>query len=236
MNNTKVSIILPTYNERENIEKLVPLIFSYVPDARIIVVDDNSPDGTSEVIEILQKNYPKLILIKRDRKDGLGKAYIHAFREALKDVDVGTVVMMDADFSHHPKYLPEMLSRVKDGSVVIGSRYVKGGKTTGWELWRRTLSVGGNWYCRIITGMPIRDCTGGFNAISASALRRIDLNALDLSGYAFIMDLKYALYSSGAIFTEIPIVFANRTKGDSKISNHIIREGIIAPWKIRLKK
>lgn len=232
----KVSIILPTHNERKNIEELVPLIFSYVPDARVYIVDDNSPDGTAGKVISLQGKFPNLFLLRRLRKEGLGKAYIYAFREVLKNEDVGTVVMMDADFSHHPKYLPDMISQVTEGNVVIGSRYVGNGKTTGWELWRRVLSACGNWYCRVITGMPIRDCTGGFNAISVSVLRRLNLDALDLSGYAFIMDLKYALYSSGAKFNEIPIVFSNRTEGDSKISNHIIREGIIAPWKMRFKR
>lgn len=232
----RISIILPTYNERKNVEELVPLLFSYIPEAYVYVADDNSPDGTAEEVIALQERFPQLFLLKRDSKDGLGKAYVHAFKEVLKDSDVGVVVMMDADFSHHPKYLPMMLSLVKDGGVVIGSRYVVGGKTTGWEPWRRILSVCGNWYCRVITGMPIRDCTGGFNAISATALRRINLDALDLSGFAFIMDLKYALYSSSAMFIEVPIVFTNRRMGKSKISNHVIREGFLAPWKMRFKK
>jgi dolichol-phosphate mannosyltransferase len=214
----------------------VPLIFSHVPSAHVVVVDDNSPDGTSEVVEVLQQKYPLLKLIKREHKEGLGRAYLHAFREVLEKRDSDAIVMMDADFSHNPEYLPAMLAKVRGNEVVIGSRYVKGGKIIGWELWRRVLSMAGNFYCRVITGMPIRDCTGGFNAIDAKILSRLDFNELDLSGYAFIMGLKNALYSVGAIFIEIPITFVNRVEGDSKLSNNIIQEGIIAPWKMRFKK
>jgi dolichol-phosphate mannosyltransferase len=232
----KTYIVVPTYNERKNISELVPLLFEKVPEAHILVVDDNSPDKTAEAVIEMQKKYANLFLLKRKGKEGLGKAYIHAFKEVLKDKDVGTVVMMDADLSHNPEYLPLMLSKVNDGGVVIGSRYIKGGATVGWELWRRILSAGGNWYCRTITGMPIRDCTGGFNAMNANALRRLDLDALGLSGYAFIMGLKHAFFTTGATFIEVPITFANRKEGESKISKHIIREGIIAPWNMRLKR
>lgn len=236
MSQSNISIILPTYNERKNIEELVPLLFSYIPNAKIYVVDDNSPDGTADVVIALQSRFTQLKLIRRANKEGLGRAYVCAFKEVLKEAGVDVVIMMDADSSHHPSYLPAMLSRVRGGNVVIGSRYVRGGKTTGWELWRRVLSRCGNWYCRLITGMPIRDCTGGFNVMSASALRGINLDTLDTSGFAFIMDLKYALYSAGATFVEVPIEFANRRMGESKISNHVIREGIIAPWKMRFKR
>lgn len=232
----KSLIIIPTYNERKNIEKLIPAIFSYVPDVQIMVVDDNSPDGTSEVVTTLQQRHPQLSLLKRQRKEGLGRAYIHAFREVLKNTSIDTVVMMDADFSHNPKYLPVMLAQAKDNITVIGSRYVKGGSVVGWEFWRRALSMAGNWYCRTITGMPIRDCTGGFNAVDTKTLGRLNLDALDLSGYAFIMDLKNGLYRIGGVFIEIPIVFVNRKEGESKISNHVIREGLLAPWKMKFKK
>lgn len=228
----KTVIVIPTYNEKKNIELLIPVIFKKVPDVNILVVDDNSPDGTAKVIASMIKRFPKLSILNRKGKEGLGKAYAHAFSEVLKDPEVGIVVMMDADFSHNPDYLPTMLDKVSDGGVVIGSRYIKNGKIVGWGLHRRLLSLGGNWYCRTITRMPITDCTGGYNAISASLLRKIDTDALTLSGYAFIMGLKYTLFIYGAHFTEVPIVFNDRVHGVSKISNKIIKEGIIAPWKM----
>jgi dolichol-phosphate mannosyltransferase len=235
MQDNGVAVIIPTYNERKNIERLVPLIFSYTPHIRVFVVDDSSPDGTSDAVEQLRSKYPKLQLIRRLRKEGYGRACVHAFREVLGDSSVHTIVTMDADFSHDPQSLPELLSPGNSESVVVGSRYVAGGKIVGWQFWRRMLSMVGNWYCRTIIGMPVRDCTGGYNAISVDALRRLNLNELDLSGYAFIMGLKHALFISGASFREVPITFVNRKEGESKISNHIIREGIIAPWKMRFK-
>jgi dolichol-phosphate mannosyltransferase len=232
----KQVIILPTYNERENIRVIVPLIFSAVPDVLILVADDNSPDGTGGVVEELQKTYKNLSLISRPQKNGLGRAYLNAFAYVLKDPEVASVIMMDADLSHPPRYLPEMLEKGKQYSVVTGSRYVRGGATEGWELWRRVLSFFGNLYCRSITRMPLHDCTAGFNVISAELLRKIDFSKMDMSGYAFIMDLKYLLYKAGATFFEVPITFVNRVGGESKMSSHIINEGILAPWKMICKK
>ncbi len=229
-------IVIPTYNEKENIGTLIPLIFKTVPDVSIVVADDSSPDGTASLVTDLKYQYPKLSLISRASKDGLGRAYIHAFSQVLQDPDVGAVIMMDADMSHDPKYLPEMFNKSKQYSVVIGSRYVDGGKTEGWELWRRVLSFWGNFYCRNITRMPIYDCTGGFNVIHADLLRKIDFTKMDMSGYAFIMEIKYLLYKAGGTFFEVPITFVNRAHGETKISSHVISEGIIAPWKIKLTK
>ncbi|MCX6701651.1 MAG: polyprenol monophosphomannose synthase [Candidatus Zambryskibacteria bacterium] len=228
-------IIIPTYNEKENISTLIPLIFKIEPDVSIVIADDNSPDGTGSVITELQRRYPRLSPISRLKKNGLGQAYTNAFSEVLKNDDVSHIVMMDADLSHNPESLPEMFKKSKEFSVVIGSRYVSGGKIVGWELWRQILSYYGNLYCRVITGMPIYDCTGGFNIISAELLRKINLLKMDMSGYAFIMELKYLLYKAGGTFYEIPITFNNRVGGESKISSHIISEGIIAPWKMILR-
>lgn len=229
-------IVVPTYNEKENIERLIPQIFKFVPDVHVVVADDSSPDGTAKAVENLKYKYPKLSIISRNKKDGLGRAYINAFTEVLKDHNTRSVIMMDADLSHDPKYLPEMLSKSKEYSVVIGSRYVGNGKTEGWELWRRVLSFCGNFYCRTITRMPVKDCTGGFNVISADLLRKINFSKMDMSGYAFIMEIKYLLYKAGGKFFEVPITFVNRVGGESKISGHIISEGVIAPWKIKLTK
>lgn len=228
-------IVIPTYNERENIRALIPLIFSHVPGSWVLVADDNSPDGTAAAVKDLQNKFTRLELVSRQTKDGLGKAYLNAFAKVLEDADVRTLTMMDADLSHDPAYLPEMFRGSHQFGVVTGSRYVSGGSVIGWELWRRLLSFGGNLYCRTITGLPVRDCTGGFNTINADQLRKLDFNRVTMFGYAFIFELKYLLYKQGATFKEIPICFKNRTIGTSKMSGGIIREGIIAPWKLRLR-
>lgn len=231
-----ITVVIPTYNEKENVAMIVARVRASLPEGRVFVVDDSSPDGTAEIVREIMKSDPHVQLLIREKKEGLGKAYMHAFREIIKDRDVRTVVMMDADFSHDPKYVPEMVGKRESHHVIVGSRYVKGGATIGWELWRRLLSFFGNLYSRIVTGLPIRDLTGGFNAIDADYLRKIDFSVMDMSGYAFQIELKYELSRLGAKFAEIPIVFTNRIGGESKISNHIIREGILAPWKIRLRK
>ena len=229
-------IIIPTYNEKENIVPLIQEIFKQVPDIFIMVVDDNSPDGTAQAVRELQRSYLRVSLLVRERKEGLGKAYIHALSEVMKDAEVSKIIMMDADFSHDPACLPLLLKQAERFDVVIGSRYVPGGKTVGWELWRRILSFGGNLYCRLITRMPVADCTSWFGATDARILRKIDFSNFDVSGYAFTIELKYALWKAGATFVEVPIIFTNRTGGESKISNHIVYEGILAPWKMILRK
>lgn len=232
-----VTVIIPTYNERENVERIVNEVFHYAPHANILIVDDNSPDGTSAIVKNLQKNKPQLHLLLRQRKEGLGKAYIHAFEHALRTLSPDRIVMMDADMSHHPKYLPTMEKLMGDGaSVVIGSRYVSGGSNVGWEKWRKALSFWGNIYARIVTGIPVNDLTAGFYMIDSRVLKSVNLDAIDSSGYAFQIELKNLLKKSGGSFVELPIIFSNRTGGESKISSHIISEGIIAPWKIRFKK
>lgn len=229
-------IVIPTYNERTNIMALVPAIFHLLPAVSVLVVDDNSPDGTAAAVTELTKSFSNLSLWLRPGKAGLGPAYLDGFARALSDPEVRTVTMMDADLSHDPRYLPEMFARSRRFGVVCGSRYVPGGSTQGWELWRRVLSRAGNVYARTVMHLPVRDCTGGFNVIQATFLRQLDFDRFTLRGYAFIMELKYALREAGATFTEVPIVFKNRTAGKSKISNHIIQEGIFSPWKIILRK
>lgn len=228
-------VILPTYNERLNIADLIHAIFNAYPHIWVLVVDDNSPDGTAMVVQELQEQYPNLQLLLREKKDGLGAAYVHAFRKALKEKQLRSLIMMDADFSHDPKYIRTFFQHIETHDVVVGSRYTSGGMTTGWELRRRMLSYLGNWYLRFFTRIPIADCTGGFNCIRREMLERINLDdLLSFRGYAFIIALKYYLWKSGARFKEIPIVFKNRTKGNSKISNSIIREGLFTPWRLIL--
>ena len=226
-------IVLPTYNERENIELLVRQIAALTPDARIFVVDDNSPDRTADVVRALSAEIPNLSLHVRPGKLGLGMAYIDAFQRLI-DADV--VVMMDADFSHDPAYLPALIGKAASHDLVVGSRYTKGGGIDGWERWRLWLSKGGNVYARAITGMPVTDMTGGFNAIRTSQLKKLDLERMTCSGYAFQIELKYRLWRQGATIGEVPIVFRKRRGGESKISNHIVSEGAITPWKLRFSK
>ncbi len=230
----KIAVILPTYNESASIAKVIEDIFAYVPNIFILVADDNSPDGTGDIVVGLQKKYSNLELLRRTKKEGLGKAYVDAMRHIIAKNIFDTVLMMDADYSHDPRYIPHMIRRMNevDADVVTGSRYVRGGSVQGWELWRKYLSKYGNLYTRFFTGIPVRDVTAGFNLIRISALKKIDLDRIASSGYAFILELKCALYYIGARMVEIPIIFKERMGGESKISNHIIREGVYAPLRI----
>lgn len=229
----KTVVIIPTYNEKENIEKIISQVFLYMPLSHILVVDDNSPDGTAWIVKRLQSNNPNIHLLQRNGKEGLGKAYIHAFKHTLSNLDPDVLVMMDADLSHPPEVLPFMFSRIDEFDVVVGSRYIEQGDTVGWEKWRKALSKYGNIYARFVTGMKINDLTAGFYMFRAGSLKRINLDHISSSGYAFQIELKNLFYRSGAKFLEYPIVFKNRIGGESKISNHIIKEGVFAPWKIR---
>ena len=226
-------VLIPTYNEKENIHALIKDIFVIAPDIFVRVVDDNSPDGTANIVQELMNTYPNLSIMRRAGKEGLGIAYIDAFRAVLAESNIRSLTMMDADFSHDPKYLPEMLRSIDNNDLVVGARYLAGGGTEGWEWYRKTLSRFGNLYCRLITRIPVHDCTGGFNCIRTDMLRKIDLVALSqFKGYAFMMALKYHLWRAHARIAEIPIIFKNRTLGVSKISQNIVREGILAPWRI----
>lgn len=229
----KTIILLPTYNELENIQKILPILFSFLPNIRIMVVDDNSPDGTADAVKKLQKQFLNLILFEREKKEGLGRAYTEAFKKVLTEFhDVEIIVTMDADLSHDYEKLPAMLELSKKNDLVIGSRYVSGGRIEGWESHRRILSSLGNRYVRLVTKLPIRDCTSGFNCIRANALRKLNFSMLDPSGYSFLIALKYNLWKQGARIIEYPITFKSRESGESKISMRIIEEGILLPWKL----
>ncbi|MEK7623352.1 MAG: polyprenol monophosphomannose synthase [Patescibacteria group bacterium] len=230
-------ILIPTYNERENITRIVPLIFSSLPDATVMVIDDNSPDGTGNEVETMQTTFPHLILYARAKKAGLGSAYMDAFQKVFNEYPGADIICtMDADLSHDPQMLPTMLEAMAECDVVIGSRYVKGGRIVGWELWRKLLSFCGNRYCRTVTRLPIRDCSSGFICMRKNILRQIDFSDFDTSGYAFLMYLKYKLWQLEARIKEVPICFTNRIQGESKLSMNIIHEGILLPWKLIGKK
>ncbi|MCR4311487.1 MAG: polyprenol monophosphomannose synthase [Candidatus Taylorbacteria bacterium] len=229
-------IIIPTYNEAENIRGLLSEIRTLLPEVSVVVVDDSSPDGTGDVIRAYAATDTFVSLLSRPEKDGLGKAYLFAFEHILKDGEVSELFMMDADFSHNPKYLPSFFQALAQYDVVVGSRYVSGGGIAGWELWRKWLSYFGNLYCRILLRLPVLDATSGFYALRADVLRKLDFQSIDASGYAFQIEFKYLLHKQKARFKEFPIVFANRAGGESKMSGHIISEGIGAPWKMLWKR
>lgn len=225
-------IIIPTYNEKENIGKLIKAIFSLLPSVHILVVDDSSPDGTSQEVENMKKEMPNLELLLRKSKEGLGRAYITAFKKVLTDPDVRCLCTMDADFSHSAEYLPKMLGEIDGHDVVVGSRYVKGGGTKGWPFGRRVLSQMAKIYCQIVLRLPIKDCTSGFLCIKSALLKKIGLEKIGASGFAFLVELKYFMREKGASFKEIPICVENRKEGKSKITTRIIWEGIVISLKL----
>jgi len=233
----KTVILTPTYNERANIQYLVPELFSRYPDVYVMVIDDNSPDGTGDAVEEMMRSYPNLSILKRERKQGLGAAYKAGMEAALSDPSVEAIITMDADGSHDPEYVGALMEAGKSNGLVIGSRYTRGGNIENWEMWRFMLSRYGNLYARTITRLPLKDMTAGFMRIDADLLRRVDFASMRASGYAFLMELKYILNKKlGASIAEVPIIFKSRREGESKISGHIIREGLATPWRIILKK
>jgi len=230
-------IIIPTYNERENIPIILEKIFSFVPDTHVLIVDDNSPDQTAKVVENLKSKYKNLDLLNRSGERGLGLAYIDGFKKVFADSKFQTITMMDSDLSHDPKCLADMSKLSEEYDLVIGSRYIKGGGISNkWKLRRKLLSRGANTYLRIIFRYSIKDWTGGFNVINVEKLKKINMDKLDLTGYAFISSLKYHLKRSGASAKEFPIFFEERENGQSKMSSSIITEGVIAPWRIVLRE
>ena len=230
-------ILLPTYNERENVTIIIPEILRTVPDVFVLVIDDNSPDGTAQHVRILMDAYPRVSLLRRQIKTGLGDAYIEAMRHVVQNKEVRFIITMDADGSHAPQYLNELLAYGNTYDLVIGSRYVRGGGIARWETWRKLLSRFGNAYARLLTGLPIRDCTSGFMCIRREILEKVRLNEISSTGYSFLIELKFHLINIlGARMKEVPIIFQSRQEGESKISNQIISEGVKAPWRLFKKR
>ena len=229
----KVLIILPTYNERESIVLIIPGIREYLPEAHILVVDDSSPDGTSNIVKDLSADIPNLFILDRKKKEGLGRAYISGFKWALER-QYELIFEMDADYSHDPKYLPGFITASEEADLVIGSRYISGVNVVDWPIKRLLLSYFGNVYARVIAGMPIKDCTGGFKCFKAKVLESVNLNKIGSSGYSFQVEMNYHVWKKGFKIVEIPIVFTDRKLGVSKMSSKIIQEGLILLWKLRL--
>jgi dolichol-phosphate mannosyltransferase len=228
-----VLVIIPTYNERENIGLIIPEIRSLLSDVHILVVDDNSPDGTSRYVKELAAAAPGLFVLDRPAKEGLGKAYVAGFAWALSR-QYEFIFEMDADFSHDPKYLPDFLAAIRDSDLVIGSRYIRGVNVVNWPMSRLLLSYFGNLFARIVTGVPILDCTAGFKCFRRKVLETIRLDKIDSSGYSFQVEVNYLVWKRKFRIAEIPIVFTDRKRGTSKMSTKIVREALILIWKLRL--
>ena len=222
-------VCLPTYNERENLEAMVSALADVLPDdGRILVIDDNSPDGTGGIADRLADERDDVDVLHRPRKEGLGPAYLDGFRRAL-ELGADLVIEMDCDFSHDPNDVPRLVAAAEDADVVLGSRYVLGGGTRNWGLVRRLISRGGSLYAQILLGLRIRDLTGGFKVYRRVVLETIDLDAIESKGYAFQIEGTYRALRAGFRVVEVPIVFADREVGGSKMSRSIVLEAI---WKV----
>ena len=231
----KTLIISPTYNEKKNILQLVDLVLKENPEFHLLIVDDNSPDGTGDRVKSLQSAYKNLFLETRSKKSGLGTAYIFGFKWALKN-KYKNIIQMDADLSHNPKDLPRMVKNLKNNDLVIGSRYINGISVVNWPLRRLMLSYGANAYSRIITGMPIMDGTGGFKAWKSKVLSDIDLDSVKSQGYSFQIEMNFRAWVKSYKIKEIPIIFSDRTIGQSKMSKTIVYEAIFMVWRLRIWK
>lgn len=230
----KIIIVIPTFNEAENIENLLDTIFGLgIENLYVVVIDDNSPDGTAKIVKSEIENNPRIHLIERASKMGLGTAYVRGFKYAINN-GFDYIMEMDADFSHDPKEILNFLKQIKTADLVIGSRYSVGVNVINWPLSRLLLSYGANMYTRIITGLPIKDCTGGFKCFRRKVLEAIDLDNIHSDGYAFQIEMNFKTWKKGFDIKEIPIVFTDRVAGLSKLSKRIIREAVWIVWKLQL--
>ncbi len=230
-------VIIPTYNERENIEAMIAHVMRLDGAFDLLIIDDGSPDGTAEVVESYRQRYPdRLHLIRREGKLGLGTAYLTGFRWALAQ-NYDAVAEMDCDFSHNPDDLIRLFAAIAEGAdVAIGSRYVKGGKVVNWPLSRLMISYFGSLYVRLVTWMPLRDTTAGFVCYTRRALQTIDLDAIRMKGYGFQIEMKYTAWRLGMRLCELPIIFTERRLGSSKMSGGIFREALLGVIGLRFRK
>jgi len=225
-------ILIPTLNEEENLKDLIPGIFGLMPDVSVLIVDDNSSDGTQELIKSLAINFKNLFLLERGGDFGYGRSSIDGFGWILRK-EYNQIVTMDADFSHDFNEIPALLGKLNNFDVMVGSRYVAGGGVKNWNFFRRVLSRFANLYVKVILNLPVVDATTGFNAYRVNSLRKLSLGEISSDGYAFLVELKYRLFKAGARFAEHPILFSERREGQSKMSSKIIWESIWLPWKLR---
>lgn len=230
----KSLVIIPTYNEMENIPNLIPKILQKDEGIEVLIVDDNSPDGTAAFVEDESKLNSRVHLIKRNAKLGLGTAYIEGFKYALKN-GYDFIFEMDADFSHNPKELINFLREIESADLVLGSRYKSGVNVVNWPMKRLLLSYFANVYTRIITGLPVKDATGGFKCFRREVLEAIDFNNVKSNGYAFQIEMTFKAWKKGFRIKEISITFIDRVKGTSKMSKKIVREAVTMVWKLRIR-
>ncbi len=231
---TRTLVIVPTYNEADNIGELIPRVLSFGKHFEILVVDDGSPDGTAETVKLKKQTDPRVHLIQREKKMGLGTAYVAGFKYALQH-DFDFVFEMDADFSHDPNELPRMLRKAQECDLVIGSRYISGVNVVNWPIRRLLLSYFANVYTRVITGMPVRDATGGFKCYRRQVLESIDLDSIHSNGYAFQIEMNFLAWKKGFKVCELPITFVDRRVGSSKMSKSIVHEAVWLVWKLKLR-
>jgi len=227
-------IIFPTYNERENIEKIVHAVLPLDARVHVLVVDDNSPDGTGQLADRLAEQESKVFVLHREKKEGLGRAYIAGFKWAIEN-QFDFIFEMDADFSHGPEYIKDFLREIQSNDLVIGSRYISGVNVINWPMSRLLLSYYANVYTRIVTGLPLRDATGGFKCFRREVLESINLDDVTSTGYSFQIEMSMRAWKKGFRIKEIPIVFVDRIAGASKMSKKIVREAIWMVWLLRLK-
>ena len=230
----RVLVVVPTYNERVNVPLIVPAILGQDPRIDVLVVDDSSPDGTGELADQLAAENPRVHVLHRSQKEGLGKAYLAGFRWAL-DHGYDLIFEMDADFSHDPRFLPTFLDAIQDADLVIGSRYKTGVNVINWPISRLLLSLGANQYARLVTGLPLADSTGGFKCFRRRVLEAIPLERVRSNGYAFQIEMSYLAWRKGFRLKEIPIVFTDRVEGQSKMNRKIVREAVWMVWWLRLR-
>ena len=231
------TVVLPTYNERENLERFVERVeevfAAHELNGRIIVVDDNSPDGTGQIADTLAGRYPNLSVVHRQNKQGIGPAYLAGFRQALS-TDAQLIFEMDCDFSHDPANIPAFLKAAQDADLVLGSRYVPGGRVENWGLVRRLISRWGGLYARLVLGVPVNDLTGGNKCFRRQVLESLDLESVSSQGYGFQIEMTYRTIKKGFRVKEIPITFSDRQQGQSKMSKKIVFEAVLMVWKLRL--
>lgn len=230
----KTLICIPTYNEKENISNIISAVFAQNLGVDILVIDDNSPDGTGAIVTDLKNKFPKLHLLSRKGKEGLGRAYLAGFDWALSN-GYEAVVEMDADFSHRPEDLGPLLKALSTADFAVGSRYVEGGGTVNWGLMRKIISRGGGIYSRLILGYPLQDWTGGFNAWKSGTLKKMGLEQVKSNGYSFQIELKYKALKAGCKGVESPIIFEDRRVGHSKMSTKIVLEALYRVWLLRFQ-
>ena len=225
-------VIIPTYNEKENICSILPALLEKYANLEILIVDDNSPDGTGGLVKEMQASEKRIHLLEREGKAGLGKAYLAGFQWAIEK-GFERVIQMDADFSHRPEDLAKHLEALKENDVVVGSRWVRGGGTRNWGLFRYLISQGGSFYSRFILRYAVRDWTGGFNGWRVSVLKNLNLAGIQCEGYSFQIEMKYRALRQGYRLKEVPILFEDRRAGESKMSARIVFEALLKVWKIR---